>query len=284
MADALPASVRVRVAGRVVTVPFERYVLGTALSEVSPVGENPATTARVFEVQAILARTYAAATLDKHRAEGFNLCDDTHCQLYEPGRITTSRFSSVAEAAVARTRGMVLTYGSEVAEALFHSDCGGHTATAGDVWTTAIPYLIGAPDDLPTDTHLVWQFDMAASRLRTALNLDRQTQVGRRLDAIAVVRRDTSGRAATIEVRGEQRRTSSGEAFRAILNRTFGVRAIRSTRFSVRRTGTTYHFSGTGFGHGVGLCQVGAAARARRGDAVADILRAYFPGTTLSGM
>src|SRR5689334_19172717 len=64
-----PETLRVRVAGKVVPVPFEEYVLGSALSEVSPVDESPATIARVFEVQAILARTYALSHLGKHRAE-----------------------------------------------------------------------------------------------------------------------------------------------------------------------------------------------------------------------
>ena len=45
---------------------------------------------------------------------------------------------------------------------------------------------------------------------------------------------------------------------------------------------STYRFTGTGFGHGVGLCQTGAAARATRGEAVADILSAYYPGAALS--
>src|SRR6187402_3069252 len=60
-AFAPPRDIRVRVAGRVVTVPLDEYVLGTALAEVSPVGETRQTTERVFEVQAVLARTYAVA-------------------------------------------------------------------------------------------------------------------------------------------------------------------------------------------------------------------------------
>jgi stage II sporulation protein D len=48
--------------------------------------------------------------------------------------------------------------------------------------------------------------------------------------------------------------------------------------FSVQRQGGDYVFAGTGFGHGVGLCQRGAAARLRRGDSVTDVLRAYYAG------
>jgi stage II sporulation protein D len=65
------------------------------------------------------------------------------------------------------------------------------------------------------------------------------------------------------------------------VNAAFGPRALQSTRFTVTRSGSTFRFVGTGYGHGVGLCQVGAAARARLGESTEAILAAYFPGTTL---
>ena len=97
-----------------------------------------------------------------------------------------------------------------------------------------------------------------------------------------MVSRDASGRAAGLAVRGERSYTVRGDVLRAVINRTLGDRALLSTRFSVTRDKAGWIFEGTGFGHGVGLCQRGAAARARRGDAVADILQAYFPGARLT--
>src|SRR5262245_56101247 len=78
----LPAVIRVRSAGKIVDVPVEQYVLGSVLAETSPVGEAAATVDTMFEVQALVARSYAASHLGRHRAEGFDLCDGTHCQLY----------------------------------------------------------------------------------------------------------------------------------------------------------------------------------------------------------
>jgi stage II sporulation protein D len=275
----LPATVRVRTAGRVVTVPLEDYVLGTALSEVSPVSESADTTRRIFEVQAVLARTYVASHLGRHAQEGFDVCDETHCQLYEPARIGTSRFSTVAREAVLSTRGEVLTYADRLTEALFHSDCGGHTAAADQVWGgRAVPYLVGTPDDVPQETHRRWQIVLPAERVRQALNNDTRSAVGRRLTAIQVTARDDSGRATTVEVRGDTTRELRGEQLRAVLNQTFGRQAIQSTRFELAHAASGFRFSGTGYGHGVGLCQVGAAARARRGESVSEILAAYFPG------
>src|SRR5207344_896533 len=130
----VPDTVTVRTGGRVRSVPLDEYVLGAVLSEVTPVGESDATVARIYEVQAIVARTYALSQLGRHRQNGFDVCDTTHCQLYEPARIASSRFSDAARAAVARTTGRVLTFGGHIAEALFHADCGGSTTSADAVW------------------------------------------------------------------------------------------------------------------------------------------------------
>ena len=280
---AAPDVIRVRTNGRIQSVPFEDYVLGAALSELTPVGADPAAVARIFEVQTVLARTYAAAHLGRHQKDGFDLCDSTHCQLYQPARMKTSRFAEAARHAVGRTRGVVLMFSRVPAEALYHSDCGGHTASADAVWGGAhVPYLTGAPDHVPSLSHRAWTFEAPVERIRTALNLDQRSAVGRRLDRIAVTTRDDSGRAREVEVRGDRTRTLRGEDLRTILNSELGARAIMSTRVTIERRGTNYRFTGTGFGHGVGLCQTGAAARAARGEAVTDILAAYYPGAALS--
>jgi stage II sporulation protein D len=281
---AAPDVVRVGTSRGVVEVPLEDYVLGTVLAEVSPVGETPDTVARIFDVQAIIARTYTLAHLGRHRAEGFDVCDRTHCQLYDPQRIRSSRFADAARRAVDRTRGVVLSVGGRPIDALYHSDCGGHTASAEDVWGSAVSYLVGEPDDVPSLVHHTWTFETTSARLRAAFNADSRTSVGRRLDAIAVSTRDRGGRAAALELRGGEMRVVRGEQLRAVLNRTFGDRAIQSTRFTVRRNGAAYRFEGSGFGHGVGLCQTGAAARARRGDSPGTILMTYFPGATAAAV
>ena len=275
----LPREVRVRLNGRITPVPLEEYVVGTTLAEVGPVGESEPTVALIFDVQSILARTYAASHPGRHREEGFDLCDTTHCQVYQPGRIATSRFSVAARRAAVGTRGQVLVWAGRLTEALFHADCGGHTASADRIWGgAAVPYLVGTRDAVPPATHRKWQFSVPAVRLEQALNANARTRVGRGLTSLRVIDRDGSGRAAQVEIRGESTRVVRGEHVRAALNETFGPRAIMSTLFSVEGHDGEYRFEGMGFGHGVGLCQVGAAARARRGEPVGAILAAYFPG------
>jgi stage II sporulation protein D len=275
--------VQVRSGGRIVAVPIEEYVLATTLAEVSPVDQSATTTEKIFEIQAIVARTYAASQIGRHRADGFDLCDTTHCQVYEPNRIRTSRFTAAAREAVQRTAGTILTYGQRPAEAMFHADCGGYTATPETVWGGRhLPYLVAEPDKLPSDPHRKWRVSVTTDKLRAALNENSATAVGRKLDDVRVTARDASGRVTRIIVSGEYSRTLRGEQFRAALNAALGTRTIQSTKLTVTRNSSTYVFDGSGFGHGVGLCQVGAAARAKRGDDVEEILEHYFPGVRLS--
>lgn len=265
-----------------VSVPFEEYVLASVLSEVTPLNETPETVARIFEVQAVIARTYAAAHLGRHAAEGFDLCDSTHCQLYDPARVQSSRFAADARAAIERTAGVMLVFDHRPAETLFHADCGGFTAAADAVWGgPAVPYLIAAPDDAPSLVHRAWRVTMTAVRLRAALNANPRSRVGNRFDGFRVTARDPGGRIETVVASGELSPTLRGEELRSILNQTLGQPGVQSTRFAVSRDASSFVFDGSGFGHGVGLCQRGAAARARDGESLQDILSHYFPGTEL---
>ena len=283
----LPAEILVQSGGVVVSAALEDYVLATVLSEVSPVGDEPAVAARIFEVQAIVARSYAVANLGRHRAQGFDLCDTTHCQIYDPSRVRTSRLAPLARDAVRSTAGEILTFANRPAETLFHADCGGSTAAADAVWGgRPVPYLLSQIDDLVPRVHRSWRWTVSADDLRSALSRDPRTDVGAVLSDVSVVTRDESGRAEQLVLHGppgETPRLVRGEDLRTAVTRALGPRALQSTRFSVRHTGATFVFEGTGYGHGVGLCQTGAAARARRGETVDAILWAYFAGASLWG-
>ena len=272
---------------RIVTLPLEDYVTGSVLAEVS-LGAVPGSAAlRVARLQAVLARTYAIANLRRHVSDGFDLCSDTHCQLYRrPGHFA-AHLQSLAGAAATETQGLVLTHDGRPIQALFHSDCGGHTSDAGVVWGGPTPpYLIAVPDVLEDafeagSLHRGWRFEAAVDDVRTVLNGDHRTRVGARLDRIDIVERDVAGRGVRAVIDGESARMVRGEELRAVLTAAFGARTIRSTRFTVERQGDTLVFAGSGFGHGVGLCQVGAIARAAQGRPFHQILRHYYSGARL---
>lgn len=279
-------TLRVRVASEknaIRTVKLEDYVQATILSEFAPPDGEPELVGRMLQVQAVIARTYALANRGRHAKQGFDVCSTTHCQLYEPRRLKTSRWAPLAAEAVRRTAGAILWDGASPVAAMFHSDCGGHTSTSVAAWGgTSRPYLIAAPDDGPAEeAHVTWTYSVPVASLLKTLNGDPRTRVGARLDAISVVSRDQSGRADMVALHGTRERLVKGEDFRAVLTRQFGPRTLKSTLFSVKRDRTSFTFDGKGFGHGVGLCQVGALARLRSGAEPADVLRRYYPGTRL---
>jgi stage II sporulation protein D len=270
---------RVQVEGQVSTVALEQYVLGAALSEVIPTGESDDVVGTIYQVQAIVARTYAAAHLGRHASEGFDLCDKTHCQLYQPGRIQTSRFAPLARRAVVVTSGRILRYNGGAADAPFHSDCGGRTTTPADAWGgETLPYLPERPDDVPVGTHRSWQFAAPSQEWTNILRRDPRTDPGGPLRNLSVTKTDGSGRASEVEITGLRTRRVTGSLLRTVVTADRGDKSLVSTRFTVSRTPNGFRLEGTGFGHGVGLCQVGAIARARRGDSVAAILGHYYPG------
>jgi stage II sporulation protein D len=264
-------------------VPLEEYVAVAAMSEVHPDLNDEAVAERVFEVQAVIARTYAASNRGRHAKDGFDLCSTTHCQLYEPARLRTSRWAALVQTAAQDTAGELLWFADAPARAVFHADCGGHTSSAAAVWGGICPaYLSGASDNGPAGSaHVDWTFETRTAALRTALNADPRTAVGAKLDRIEVAGRDGSGRAEKIVLRGTRTFVIRGEVFREVVARALGVKSIRSTLFSVKKSRDAFVFSGKGFGHGVGLCQAGALARLKAGASPDQVLAHYFPGTSL---
>jgi stage II sporulation protein D len=284
----LSSDVRVRAIDRglpvIRMVDLEDYVRTTALAEFAPAEGDRALVERMLEVQAITSRTFAVAHRGRHAREGFDFCATTHCQIYEPNRLKTSRWAEVASTAITRTKNTVLWYDSRPAEAVFHADCGGHTAAAADVWGgPGRRYLVALRDDaIP---HSTWKYSTSLAEARAALNKDPRTNIGARLEAIEVVERDASGRVSTVRLRGVRgERLIAGEDLRQVFAAAFGPRSLRSTLFEVRRSGPTITFSGRGYGHGVGLCQAGALARLKKGASPQAVLDHYFPGTRIGAI
>lgn len=286
--SAAPSTIRVGVReGNRITirkVPLETYVQAAILSEFAPPAGDPGVVERMLEVQAVIGRTYALAHLGRHAAEGFDVCATTHCQLFEPSRLTTSKWAAQSAEAVRRTTATVLWFGNAPADALYHSDCGGKTSRADAVWQgMARPYLISVADDGPAATAhaAAWRYEAADAAVLAALNKDPRTRIGARLSGIQVLERDQTGRAGQVALHGSQERIVRGEDFRDVLGQSFGARSIKSTWFTVEHARGAYVFEGRGFGHGVGLCQTGALARIRAGVKLPAVLDLYFPGTKL---
>lgn len=249
--------------GRPTAVPLEVYVARVIAGEGEP--NAPEATQQAL---AIAVRTYAIVNGRRHARDGFDLCDGTHCQVPRTANAATRR-------AALSTKGRVLTYNGSPAEVFYSANCGGRSESASYVWPGAdLPYLKSVADDVH-DQDVPWTLERSLRDIQDVLK--RNGFAGSRLSDIEVTARSDSGRAARLRLRGLRPDTITGEAFRAAI----GAGTLRSTAFRIERRGSIVRFTGKGYGHGVGMCVVGAGRRARRGESVEQILAAYYPGLQL---
>jgi stage II sporulation protein D len=271
-------TLRIRVDGRVATVPLEEYVAGCVAAELGSLDLAPASAAHARDVQAILCRSYALGSLGRHAAEGADLCATSHCQVYRP--VPATGIGRLSREAADRTAGRVLWMDGRPVVPVYHADCGGKTSASVDVWGgPPSAYLASVKDDVCA-RRPGWRFEVAIDRVAACLRQSPGLDVDGLRD-VQVERRDSAGRAALVRLVGTDTRTVRGNDFRTAVIAAFGASSLRSTLFTVTRHGRTLVFDGRGNGHGVGLCQLGLIARAGRGDPLASILSHYFPGTTV---
>jgi stage II sporulation protein D len=270
-----PASLRI-----LLTLPSVRYVAAVLAGEAAP--DEPLASLKAL---AVVARTFALANPHRHAAEGFGLCDSTHCQALRLG--TTS---ALIEQAVRETAGETLWFGSPTprrAQVFFSQACGGTTEAAVNVWPNIhAPYLTAHPDPYCLRRNpALWHADIPFASLARILHAERFTTPSN-IDAARILRRTPSGRAQLIEFTGAgTHATVSASSLRFAVNRALGWNTMRSDTYDLSvlpgKAGPTLHLQGRGFGHGVGLCQAGAAEMAIERHPYRDILAFYFPGSTL---
>jgi stage II sporulation protein D len=171
----------------------------------------------------------------------------------------------------------------QLIDAYFGASCGGETANIRDLWgVTPAFYLRGVRDEYcDAGPHAKWTDTISRADLLRALKTDSRTDVGNRLDQVLVSKRDETGRAEFITLDGEHHKTVRGWDFKIIVGRALGWNVLKSSRFEIARSGSNFIFRGSGFGHGLGLCQEGAHVMAARGASYEKILDKYFPGTVV---
>ncbi len=250
-------------------VSLEDYVAGIINSEVSSSWPM-----EMLKAQSVIARTYAVYQKRKREHLPFHLTATSMHQLYSGAHREDERVLS----AVRATRGEVLFYRGEPALTVYHSNAGGITEYAREVWSKDYPYLRSVKsryDSLAPNYR--WEAYLRATTIESALN-----RAGYELAvpvAIIVKKRSSTGRVKKVSIRDAYGRTVvlRGEQLRGILG--YGV--IKSTLFSVKKRGRFFIFRGRGSGHGVGLSQWGARGMAERGYSYREILKHYYPGTKL---
>jgi stage II sporulation protein D len=271
----------------------EEYLLGVISAEM---GRRNSIEAAALRAQAVVSRSYAIRNLGRRKVQGFDLSATVSDQVYGGVAAETAE----GRAAVAETRGRVLTYKDLPIEAFFYSTCGGRTADGTEVFRGAAqPYLRSVADRAENGSTYCsispryhWREEWTAEALRATLQRNlppvagvRDVAVGQVRD-IRIARRTASGRVGQLAIAvGGPEILVDGLAIRQVLRPSSGE-LLRSNSFNLVASGagqrvTHLTVDGMGSGHGVGFCQWGAVGRARAGQGFEQILAAYFPGTRL---
>jgi stage II sporulation protein D (peptidoglycan lytic transglycosylase) len=251
------------------TLPLETYIARVLAGEAAR--DSPPA---ALEVLAITIRTFALGNRERHRADGFDLCDETHCQVVRNATPATTR-------AAQATGGEVLMRNGAIASVFYSASCGGRTEIPSNVWPGADdpPYLPSAQDDA-CEGAPAWDAELGEAELLRAFRAAGFS--GSRFRDMRIASRNNSGRVARLTLDGLSPSEISGQDLRVVVGRTIGWQHIKSTAFELRRQGAAYRFTGHGSGHGVGLCVIGSTNLAAGGVSAPAILAKYFPGALIA--
>ncbi len=285
-------------------ISLEEYLLGVLPSEMPHYWPLES-----LKAQAVIARSYAILRKDKVRAHlhsHFDICDSQHCQVYRGVRAE----KDASTQAVRETAGQLLMHSGKLVYSYYHSTCGGIIQSADEVrgWGN-LPYLKrqsdgpsafvsasspweftlwmkGLPPSNCNDPQLIPNSEFRWLRIIKAATLERKLRKFRvgKIKAIIPLRRSASGHVQELLVRGTRRE--------AVINREHEIRyfiggeSLRSTLFVIETVKNPAGLVkeiwvyGGGWGHGIGLCQAGAAGLAKNaGKNYQEILEFYYPGS-----
>ena len=249
--------------GKVVQMPLDDYVAAVLAGESSVFRSDEA-----LKAMAVAARTYAVRLRGRHSREGYDFCATTHCQRVNP-KAVSARLQSIAD----ETSGELLWFEGKPAFACYTRDCGGRSEDVRAVWPEVdAPYLKIHDDPYCLRSGgSLWEWSASPEQILTALR-----ESGLRgppvLREIAIKQTTTSGRARVLDLSGVP---ISAGSFQFAIGRVIGWDTLRSSQYRVRGL----KFEGSGGGHGVGLCQVGADRMGTEGHSYREILDFYYPGT-----
>ena len=284
------------------TLDLEDYLCSVISSEM-----NANSPMELLKAHAVISRSWALRQIENCKSsnrklhEGFDLCADDHCQRYEGLR----RMNERAVQAVRETAGQVLLFGDEICDCRYHKCCGGRT----EIWRTCwedidVPYIQSVKCDYckspsPKVLRLVlndydqetkdfhdWKVTYTADELSEIIRAKSGIDFGEIIDLIPL-HRGASGRIDQLQIVGTKRTEVIGKELkiRLWLSKT----CLYSSWFEVQKfpttndqRPTTFTLVGHGWGHGAGLCQIGAAVMAAEGHPYEEILSHYYVGSRIS--
>lgn len=233
----------------------------------------------------------------------FDVCADDHCQRYQG---LTMAVGDTVRKAVDQTWGLVLTSEGKICDARFSKCCGGRMELFSTCWEDKdYPYLQPLPDtadcveggdvfcdtkdekilsqvlndyDLETRDFYRWRTEYSRAEVSDLVRRRSGMDFGTIRDLVPV-ERGPSGRLKRLKVVGDKKTMIIGKEL--IIRRWLSDSHLKSSAFEVHWDGDHLTLDGSGWGHGVGLCQIGAAVMASKGYTFDQILLHYYPGSIL---
>ena len=271
------------------TIDLEDYLCSVISSEM-----NANSPMELLKAHAVISRSWAIRAMQKPNHEGFHVCADDHCQLYEGLR----RMNKRAVEAVNATRGQVLMFGDEICDCRYYKCCGGRT----EIWRTCwedidVPYIQSVQCDFckspsPKVLRLVlndydqetkdfrdWSVTYTAEELSEIIRSKSGIDFGEILDLIPL-HRGASGRIDSLKIVGTKHTEVIGKELK--IRYWLSKSCLYSSWFEVSHENGLWTLNGHGWGHGAGLCQIGAAVMASEGRPYEEILSYYYVGSRLS--
>ena len=219
----------------------------------------------------------------------FDVCADDHCQRYQG---ITKQTSKHVEKALKETRGQILCYGDEICDARFSKCCGGITEEFQYCWEdTPKPYLVSVEDpfcntndkavlsqvlndyDQETNDFYRWTVEYTVDEISNLINEKLKDDFGTITDLIPL-ERGKSGRIWKLKIVGTKKTFTIGKELE--IRRALSESHLYSSAFDVEKTVKGFRLNGKGWGHGVGLCQIGAAVMGQQGYKYDEILLHYY--------
>ncbi|MBQ8674872.1 MAG: SpoIID/LytB domain-containing protein [Bacteroidaceae bacterium] len=275
------------------TLPIEDYLVSVISSEM-----RATSSLEFLKAHAIIARSWLLAQrqLPQPPHQHYDVCADDHCQRYQG---TTMATNPHVMQAVDETRGMVLTCDGNICDTRYSKCCGGRTELFATCWDEhqPHPYLqsVACPYCNTTDRHILqqvlndydqetndfysWHVNLTHAELDELVQRKSGLNLGHITDLVPLSR-GISGRISQLRIVGTEGETIVGKEL--AIRKTLSPTHLYSSAFDIEHTATGITLNGRGWGHGVGLCQIGAAVMGEQGANHTAILQHYYKNTTLT--
>lgn len=266
--------------GNIEEIDLDTYLFGVVASEMPASFELEA-----LKAQAVVARTYTIYQMkNSNKHEGADICDSSLCcqaWITKENRFARweenmrEEYWSKITRAVMETKGKIIMYNNEPINAFFHSNSGGKTELAINVWGGNLPYL-QTVETSGEDAYTSYNSEIEVSKddlIKKMLEKYSEFRIDfDNQDCIKIIEYTEGGRVQKIKIGNKE---ISGVECRQI----FG---LKSAKFNFEILKSSVKFFVTGYGHGVGLSQCGSDALAKQGKKYDEIIKYYYKDVEIS--